>query len=235
MTEMTGVARTDDHAPAAPPDDVPIVRPAHTARCTASALIAVTALVACSAAWQAWGSYALVRDPAAEAAQLVAANARAVTLAWVWLAGSVASTAAFAAWLWQARANSARICAAPHRLGPGWVVGAWFAPGLNLWLPAVVVSDVWRASNPDVPPRGADLRAVPTGWVVGLWWGASLLALVAEAVGVVLAGGHTVAAFGAVYAAAAVGAGLTVVAAAAVLYLMRRVDRWQTGREAVTA
>jgi hypothetical protein len=221
MTEMTDQATTDAVAAGAvagepvagEADELPIVRPAHTARITASVFISATAVVAVAAGWQEWGS---------DAGH--SAHVRAVTLEWAWLVGLLLSGVAFAAWLLRARLNSGRICAAPQRLRARWAVGAWLVPVMNLWWPRVVLVDVWRASNPDVPPVGADLRAVRPGRLIDVWWITSLL-------------GHTIAAIGVLWAphtcTTLAGAALAVVSAASVLYVMRRVDRWQTGRDAV--
>jgi uncharacterized PurR-regulated membrane protein YhhQ (DUF165 family) len=96
------------------------------------------------------------------------------------------------------------------------------------------VGDVWRASRPDVPGRGADLRDVAPSKVVSLWWGLFLTmhAVVLYAVNFI-ATDSTVKAFESVVIANAISAGLAGLAAVCALFLMWRIDRWQTGRIAV--
>jgi hypothetical protein len=63
-------------------------------------------------------------------------------------------------WLARARANADALYPAPHRLGAGWVIGSWFVPVGNLFLPVLVVLDVVKASH----PAG---RSIPQ---VAIWW-----------------------------------------------------------------
>jgi hypothetical protein len=63
-------------------------------------------------------------------------------------------------WLARARANADALYPAPHRLGGGWVIGSWFVPVGNLFLPVLVVLDVVKASH----PAG---RSIPQ---VAIWW-----------------------------------------------------------------
>lgn len=57
------------------------------------------------------------------------------------------------------------------RFGTGWAVGGWFVPFLGLVRPKSIANDVWRASDPDLPP---EIEAPPTGVRVPvymtLWW-----------------------------------------------------------------
>ncbi|SDD44693.1 DUF4328 domain-containing protein [Actinokineospora iranica] len=226
---------TDPELTVAPlaPLPPPAARPARGARFVASALILLTTLAACLAAWQSWRSYWLVRDvlsvtPTATAEQLAAAHTRTELLSWAWLGGVTLSGIAFLAWLWRARVNAARICLAPQRLRIRWAVGAWFVPVANLWWPQMVLGDVWRASRPNAP---ADLATAPAGRLVGLWWGAFVAMHTVDLFAVhVLADESSVGAFKSVFFANVLSGGLAVVATVSILVVMRRVDRWQTGR-----
>ncbi|MDQ3577770.1 MAG: DUF4328 domain-containing protein, partial [Actinomycetota bacterium] len=215
------------------------VRPARLARFLASGLILLTTGIAGLALWQSWRSYWLVRDvlspmPTVRSADLEWARQVSVTLSWAWLGGLALSGIAFLAWLWRARINSARLCDAPQRLRIRWSLGSWFVPGLNLWWPQMVVSDVWRASRPDVAGRGADLRAVRPSRLVTAWWTLFLLANAVDLVAVhLLTDDGTVSALLAVVIANTASGGCTALAALAILVIMRRIDRWQTGRLAV--
>ncbi|CRK60137.1 hypothetical protein [Alloactinosynnema sp. L-07] len=221
------------------PDERPLIRPARAARFVASLLILITAAVAGLAFWQAWRSYFLVRDalsaiPTVTAEQLDTAERNAEYLSWGWLAGLTLSGIAFIAWLWRARVNSARMCDAPQRLRIRWAVFGWFVPVANLWWPQMVVGDVWRASRPDVPARGADLRDVPPSKTVSVWWGLFLAMNAVDLYAVnFLADESTEKAFEQVLIANAVSGGLAGLAAVFALAIMWRIDRWQTNQVAV--
>lgn len=73
--------------------------------------------------------------------------------------------AAFLTWFYRAYRNLDAL-SERQRWGPGWSVGAWFVPILNLWRPKQLVNDVWRGSS------GSD--RVPV-WIA-IWWGVWLAA-----------------------------------------------------------
>jgi uncharacterized protein DUF4328 len=81
-------------------------------------------------------------------------------------------------WLGAARRNAERCHPADHHLGRGAVVGGWFLPVVNLWLPYQVVDDVWRTSDPAAPRAAVHARELPRSGLVVAWW----LCLVAAAV-----------------------------------------------------
>ncbi len=78
---------------------------------------------------------------------------------------------AFIVWLQRSYLNLASLGHEQLRFSPGWVVGAWFVPGLNLVWPKMVVDATWRGSDPDAPelaPLPDDRGGVP--FAVHLWW-----------------------------------------------------------------
>ena len=84
------------------------------------------------------------------------------------------SIATIVCWLmWQHRVTS-NIWARGMRIGtsPGWAVGWWFVPVANLFMPAIAVQNVYRAST------GGRKH---TGWIVAGWW----LAWMAPTLGVI--------------------------------------------------
>ncbi|RZS44493.1 uncharacterized protein DUF4328 [Herbihabitans rhizosphaerae] len=80
-------------------------------------------------------------------------------------------------WLNRARANAESISPMRHRLSKGWVTGGWFCPVVNLWFPAVVMTDICRASDssrvgaatPRHPEAGGLVVPWWIMWIVG-WW-----------------------------------------------------------------
>jgi len=59
------------------------------------------------------------------------------------------------------------------RWSPGWAVGAWFVPFLNLVRPVRIAADIWRCSEPTLPMQASRPRGrVPA--TLALWWAAWL-------------------------------------------------------------
>jgi hypothetical protein len=78
----------------------------------------------------------------------------------------------FMAWLSRAYRNLPRRGFADLRFGPGWAIGAWFVPILNLFRPKQIANDVWRGSDGS-PERDSlvswrERRVAP---LVHWWWG----------------------------------------------------------------
>ncbi|PPK69456.1 DUF4328 domain-containing protein [Actinokineospora auranticolor] len=221
------------------PHEPELARPARAARFVASAFILLTAAVGALSAWQAWRSYWLVRDfysaiPTVTNEQLQTATDRSTWLSYGWMAGVALSGVAFIVWLWRARINAARVCDAPHRLRIRWSVLSWFIPIGNLWLPQMVLGDVWRASRPDTPARGGNLRKVRAGKLIGVWWALFLLTHAVDLAAVnLIKDDSSVQTFERVFFANAASGGLAVLSALAILVVMRRVDRWQADRELI--
>lgn len=74
----------------------------------------------------------------------------------------------FIVWFFRMRRNTGLLAPDRFRNGPGWAVGAWLIPLVNLWMPYRVALDMWGAATP-LPSEGERYRA-PI-WPVNLWWG----------------------------------------------------------------
>ncbi|WP_331767762.1 DUF4328 domain-containing protein [Embleya sp. NBC_00896] len=94
----------------------------------------------------------------------------AVTLLWRLSAiPYLALIVVFLIWFHHARAN---IDTYPDRrtrtLSPGWSIGGWFCPVVNLWFPMLITRDIWRASDPHPPhPEASTRGGLPLVWA---WW-----------------------------------------------------------------
>jgi Domain of unknown function (DUF4328) len=87
------------------------------------------------------------------------------------LATLIAVVVAFLMWFSRAYKNLAALGATGFRFTPGWAVGAWFVPILNLWRPKQIANDIWRASDPAAPPeQGSAWRDRATPAVLTIWW-----------------------------------------------------------------
>jgi Domain of unknown function (DUF4328) len=79
----------------------------------------------------------------------------------------------FIAWFRRAYRNLPALGAYGLRYGSGWTIGGWFVPILSLWRPKQIANDIWRASDPELPPEEG------AGWMDGHvpvlfqgWWAA---------------------------------------------------------------
>ncbi|MDP2710877.1 MAG: DUF4328 domain-containing protein [Solirubrobacteraceae bacterium] len=104
-------------------------------------------------------------------AELQAAETRSLLANLAQLAAYWMAIIAFVFWFARAYRNGARLGARGLRYKPGWAIGAWFVPILNLVRPKRIANDIWRAADPALG-RGAD------GWQSGSvsslihwWWG----------------------------------------------------------------
>jgi hypothetical protein len=54
---------------------------------------------------------------------------------------------------------------------PGWAVGYYFIPILNLWRPYQAIGDVWRDSDPNAPSDDSfSSLTAPLPWFFIVWW-----------------------------------------------------------------
>lgn len=78
----------------------------------------------------------------------------------------------FIMWLRRTYRNLGPLGTRSLRFKPGWAVGGWFVPFLNLARPKSILNDVWRASDPELPPEMIEPpegARVPS--FVNWWWG----------------------------------------------------------------
>lgn len=87
----------------------------------------------------------------------------------------ILTAAFFIAWFHRAYTNLRALGASSLRFGPGWAVGAWFVPILNIWRPKQIANDIWRGSNPVLPREAADAWQDPVPPLFMFWWLAYLL------------------------------------------------------------
>lgn len=83
----------------------------------------------------------------------------------------VAGAITFIRWLRRAYGNLHALGQRTLRRGPGWTIGAWFVPILNLFWPYQLVGDTWRGSNPLAPAEGvSDVSRPSVPALVDWWW-----------------------------------------------------------------
>lgn len=179
--------------------------------------------------WGSWHRYQVAVDyvagvPGVGVADYVSADNTTANIGVSWLLAYVATCVTFLTWSWRARLNTQRLCAAPHRLGPGWVIGGWVVPVF----PLIVLEDVWRTSRPHVA-EAPHARALPRAPLVRCWWSASMACLaVALWLATVRRGEPTLDAMLDIAMVTTVLAVLQLVAAALQIAMIRQITEWQS-------
>ncbi|MEU9050596.1 DUF4328 domain-containing protein [Streptomyces sp. NPDC048384] len=73
----------------------------------------------------------------------------------------------FVVWFFRMRRNTGLLTPDRFRNGPGWAIGAWLIPLVNLWMPYRVAFDMWGAAT-QLPAEGETHRT--RVWPLNLWW-----------------------------------------------------------------
>jgi hypothetical protein len=81
----------------------------------------------------------------------------------------------FLIWVYQSNGNTWAFGVPDLRFTPGWSVGWFFVPVMNLFRPYQVVKEVWAASHPG--PEPWDPRPAPVA--IAAWWSNRVVALAA--------------------------------------------------------
>ena len=105
-------------------------------------------------------------------ADVEASDARVQLVGILTLLVFVATVVAFLIWIHRAYRNLETFGVAGLEYSPGWAIGGFFVPILNLIRPFQVVREIWKASNPDPDYQNAmSWQYSGTSPLVGAWWG----------------------------------------------------------------
>jgi hypothetical protein len=86
-----------------------------------------------------------------------------------WIALLIPGIVLFCIWVRRANMNADALVPSGMEFTPGWAVGWFFVPFANLFKPYQVVSEIYRASNPDADQDFWSLSETPSS--LKLWWG----------------------------------------------------------------
>lgn len=89
---------------------------------------------------------------------------------------TLAIAVCFIVWMWRAAKNNEALGRRNARFSPGWSIGAWFIPLANLIIPVLILQDLWRGSNLQVPRGHPEWRQAHGSGLVGTWWGLHIVA-----------------------------------------------------------
>jgi hypothetical protein len=83
----------------------------------------------------------------------------------------VGTIIAFCMWIYQAHKNLRDLDVRRLNFSPGWAVGWFFIPFMNLFKPYQVAQEIWKASDPHVPAHDPHAwKEAPRSGLIGLWW-----------------------------------------------------------------
>ncbi|MEO8628335.1 MAG: DUF4328 domain-containing protein [Betaproteobacteria bacterium] len=94
---------------------------------------------------------------ASDALQAVVASVQVITF--------LASGIVLLMWIYRANFNARALGAATMQFTPGWSVGWYFVPFVNLWKPHQAMREIWQAS---ANPHNWRDESVPS--LLGWWW-----------------------------------------------------------------
>ncbi|MFJ7203767.1 DUF4328 domain-containing protein [Streptomyces sp. NPDC098789] len=95
--------------------------------------------------------------------------------------------AVFIVWFHRARVNGGVFRPDLFDQGPGWAIGSWFIPIVNLFFPYRIAQDIWRASvqaAPDGSARAVSVTPVTVWWVTFI--ASNLISRASDSVGSLL-------------------------------------------------
>jgi RNA polymerase subunit RPABC4/transcription elongation factor Spt4 len=113
--------------------------------------------------------------PAEATSILAAATAnddRETTIAWVYIGGYIGAGVVYLFWIHRAYKNLLAFNVPGLNYSPGWAVGGFLVPFLNLWRPYQVIREIWRGSGTSALDRSTAFAEYgPLHPVIGIWWG----------------------------------------------------------------
>jgi hypothetical protein len=138
----------------------------------------------------------------------------------------------FLVWIYRAHRNLPALGARNLGYSPGWAVGGFFVPLLNLVRPYQVVREIWKASSPEVGvSNDSSWQNVGTSPLLGIWWGTFIVMnILGQAVLWLSPPANTVEAFLPVAWLGVVSYVVGVIAAVLALFVVRELDTRQVER-----
>ena len=97
---------------------------------------------------------------------------------------SLAGGVLFLMWMHQASKNAHALRGQGLMTSPGWAVGWWFIPIASMWKPYQALTEIWRASDPEVAVGDESWRDRAVPGTFPMWWALYLLSGVVSLVGV---------------------------------------------------
>jgi hypothetical protein len=145
--------------------------PSRLALC-ASLFFVAEAIVAALAAFSTANAIELLDEArfAVEipARRIEAADSRQFLFACLQMSVGLMAGLVFLVWVYRANRNARDLGADGMRYGPGWSVGWFFVPIASLFMPYLVMREIWKASSPSA---NGQWRRTSVSPILGVWWG----------------------------------------------------------------
>lgn len=141
----------------------------------------------------------------------------------------VATIVAFLMWFHRSHKNLSSFGVPGLDYSPGWAVGGFFVPFLNLIRPFQVMREIWKASDPEADPQ------IPHSWqysstspLIAAWWGTWILSnILGNFAGAISGDAGTVDSLLSITYVSITSNAVNLVPAALLILLIRAVDRRQ--------
>jgi hypothetical protein len=101
-------------------------------------------------------------------AAINASDSRQHYIAFFELASYIISAIFVLKWIHRANHNARQLGAECMAFTPGWAVGWYFIPILNIWKPYQAMKEIWKASS---NPQSWNSQSVRVSLLLPLWWG----------------------------------------------------------------
>jgi hypothetical protein len=88
----------------------------------------------------------------------------------LWVLVVVPTGIVFCMWMYRSYRNLEDMGVAGLHNSPGWAAGAFFVPILGLFLPYMIVQEMWKASDPDRPIDTWEWQDGKSSALIGWWW-----------------------------------------------------------------
>lgn len=89
---------------------------------------------------------------------------RQQVIGWIQASTAITTIVLFVVWIYRANFNARSLGAQNMKFTPGWSVGYYFIPFLNLWRPYQAMKEIWKASKNPTSWEGEERSAILPWW-----------------------------------------------------------------------
>jgi hypothetical protein len=99
---------------------------------------------------------------------LLAVGLRLIGVACMTMVANIVGIVLYCVWAYRANKNARALGAQGMQFTPGWMVGWYFIPFMNLFKPYQAIKETYQASDPDADAHSWPQPATPA--LLGVWW-----------------------------------------------------------------
>jgi hypothetical protein len=143
----------------------------------------------------------------------------------------IGTAVTFCLWLYQAESNLQLLSVSGLHYSPAWAIGWFFIPGANFVLPVMVMQELYKASDPTIPPqKPLEWRNASPNLLIFAWWASLVIGQFGILISIAVSlpgnatsrGQHLGSAFLSIIASV-----FTIAAAGLILWLVRQIQERQ--------